>query len=252
MGWDVYAFGARYYDPVIARWSVPDPLAEEHYNYTPYHYTFNNPILFIDPVGLDTFNINIANQSIDRIAVENSKTHVFIIAGEDSETNYTLNINDDGLVKFPDAGYGFGRYSKEDKGGDHFLKPETAAALFGLTTEMKDNNEDFRIDFGDMSNSEGGAPGGDHYTHGGKGGLSGLCIDYRYLGHDSRSYQGQATDSKFSVFRNWQFTVKAGQWGFNKNYLSNQGVWNLGPIKFQPNGKLIDDHNDHGHLTYTR
>jgi len=44
--------GARYYDPLVARWSSVDPLAATSPNLTPYHYVRNNPLTFIDPDGM--------------------------------------------------------------------------------------------------------------------------------------------------------------------------------------------------------
>ena len=44
-------FGARIYNPALGRWLSTDPLQAKYPSLSPYNFTANNPIYFIDPDG---------------------------------------------------------------------------------------------------------------------------------------------------------------------------------------------------------
>ena len=50
-GIDLLDFGARLYDPSIARWNAPDPLADYSPSISAYAYCAGNPVNLIDPSG---------------------------------------------------------------------------------------------------------------------------------------------------------------------------------------------------------
>ena len=57
-GLDWFDYGARHYDGVIGSWPTMDPLCEKYYSISPYAYCANSPILYIDPNGMDIWEIN--------------------------------------------------------------------------------------------------------------------------------------------------------------------------------------------------
>ena len=168
----------------------------------------------------------------------------------------TLDKNTSGLVQFPASGDGFGRYGGLDAGGvsknpseivgegDHYLKPETAAALFGVINELRKNN--IAIDFGDMSSSNGSDPWqkpfAHHAGHGHNGKRSGKDLDFRYINEDGTSFQSgtATTDDQFSLSKNTLVYETAAKFGFSVNYQGTSGEI--------PNVTKVSNHNDHGHL----
>ena len=51
-------FGARMYNPAIARWTTADPMSEKYYGISPYVYCLGNPISIIDPNGMDIWTMD--------------------------------------------------------------------------------------------------------------------------------------------------------------------------------------------------
>ena len=73
-------FGARMYNPDWGRWFTQDPLAEKYYPWEPYCYCLNNPVKYVDPNGLDIWEISptgnitmIKDDKITKISFVNQK-----------------------------------------------------------------------------------------------------------------------------------------------------------------------------------
>ena len=60
-GLDWYDYGARQYDPAIARFTSMDPLAEKYYHISPYAYCAGNPVNYVDPDGRNPIYDTIGN-----------------------------------------------------------------------------------------------------------------------------------------------------------------------------------------------
>ena len=73
-------FGARMYDPLTARWTAQDPLAEKYCAVSPYAYCIGNPISLFDPNGTDVWTVDAFGNVVWK---EQSDTHCLYYVDND-------------------------------------------------------------------------------------------------------------------------------------------------------------------------
>jgi RHS repeat-associated protein len=77
-------FGYRCYSPAIGRWLSREPLGEAG-SINLYQYCANNPVNFIDPLGLKVF---VVARDVEKRAIGNFATHAFIVVWPDNPEDF--------------------------------------------------------------------------------------------------------------------------------------------------------------------
>ncbi|WP_436516378.1 hypothetical protein [Ekhidna sp. To15] len=211
---------------VISRWMSPDPLADERLNVSPYNFVQNNPINRIDPDGMLDDLIAKKDGSIEIIKTDDDFDR-FFVENKDGSTKQVAQLDKvksaDGsadLVKFPERGEGFTRYGDEEPGGDRYVQPTTAAALFGAINEITENNPGTTVQLGNMSSESGGKPGKGVHKGGSLSHVNGRNVDVRYSRSDGTLRPVTVFDSQFDRRGSQSMVNSFNKFGF-KSILSH-------------------------------
>lgn len=123
---------------IISRWLNPDPHAENYYDHSPYHYAYNNPVLFVDPDGRDNVvylvNLDLDEKTVNSIISSANqmfkdaglKTQVQLYTGEGNFDPSNMDATDAVAVVGSDA-EGVTNYISENISSD-FAENELSGA----------------------------------------------------------------------------------------------------------------------------
>ena len=81
-GLHCYDYGFRWYDPIVCRWTTPDPMREKYYDISAYAFCHGNPINGIDVYGLEP--VFSPNGKLLGTTIEGFKGNVYIYYGNEN------------------------------------------------------------------------------------------------------------------------------------------------------------------------
>ena len=126
-------YGARQYNPTLARWTAQDPMAEKYYNFSPYAYCIGNPISMVDENGEDWYKTTEINDEGE----EEVKYHFsYDIRSQEDLANAKINGTYLGITAFVENG---SKYLNLFGGEMHIDFSDPKSILRALTISNLDN-----------------------------------------------------------------------------------------------------------------
>ena len=173
-GLDLYDSQARWYDPMLARTTTLDPLAEKYYSMSPYMWCAGNPVKYVDPTG-ETLHISnfesyqILTHSLPLwsreyvIMDENGYVDKEIINNELLKCSQSVNIqalisivNDSRVVDFDATSTSFHYYnSQSDKEESYLFEAPTRINDFKQLMDAYDGDPNLKDSYAAILKSKG-------------------------------------------------------------------------------------------------
>ncbi|MFM7855221.1 MAG: RHS repeat-associated core domain-containing protein [Flammeovirgaceae bacterium] len=271
LGWLDY--GARMYDPAIARWTTIDPLSEVSRRWSPYSYCYNNPLIFVDPDGMFADYYNEKGEYLGSDGVDDKRVYqttdaayaanVTSMIGEDqngpdyealnnsSDTHDLGTTNEFGLIQLTKMGNDhIANYGSEDnysytdsqgntvaagQHGDDWVTPGVGAAFNAAVNEFvaQEGNGNITVNVNDASAFNPAKDLG-HKTH-----FSGKSIDMPFIKSDGSSSNSISSLTQADKTKTGDFVKILSDKGFSKNYSDSGAI---------PNTTHVAGHKDHLHV----
>jgi len=132
-------YGARLYVNLLPRWTTPAPLAEKYYSTSPYAFSNNNPVNFVDPDGEFPFLANFVGGFVSAGVEYGSQVIGNIVSNGFSVESFTN-------VDVFDIGVAFGEGFITS--GTNVARRVITKAAVELTGEIARNTVDVQVGYG--------------------------------------------------------------------------------------------------------
>ena len=95
----LYYYHARYYDPRMSMFYGVDPLTEKNHSNTPYSYAANNPIKYVDWMGMDTLLVDQSGRFSQTVLPDDENNDIVVRVSSRERNRGEINYRRDGSLR---------------------------------------------------------------------------------------------------------------------------------------------------------